>query len=89
MIAENDPSIAPNFHILFARIKAMGVEQWTADKNPQPDLDGLVYLCKFGFFTGMLTKAQIGEILQMQPRERKLLVRGWYDDHRRKGCGTC
>ena len=89
MIAENDPSIAPKFHMLFERIKALGVEQWTKDRDPQPDREGLIYLCKFGFFTGMLTKAQIGRILQMEHTERKLLVKGWYDDHRKRGCGTC
>ncbi len=89
MIAQNDPSIAPKFHWLFARIKAQGVEQWTEPRNPQPDLEGLIYLCKFGFFTGLLTKAQIGRLLDIDRQERKQLVRAWYDDHRAKGCGTC
>ena len=89
MIKDSDPSIEAKFHWLFAKIKSTGVEQWAEAKNPQPDLEGLVYLCKFGFFTGILTKAQIGQILGLSRSERKHLVKSWYDDHREKGCGTC
>lgn len=89
MISQSDPSIESKFHWLFDKIKATGVEQWTEAKNPQPDLEGLTYLCKFGFFTGILTKAQIGEILGLSREERKHLVKAWYDSHRERGCGTC
>lgn len=89
MIANNDPRIGPLFDHLLARINAHGVKQWTEDRNPQPDLEGLLYLCKFGFFTAILTKAEIARILDMERPELKKLVKSWYDDHREKGCGTC
>ncbi len=89
MIAENDPGIPKKFQELRDRIAAQGVEQWLAEKADQPSLDSLVYLCKFGFFTGILTKAEIATILGLDRQERKALVKSWYDDHREKGCGTC
>ena len=48
-------------------------------------MESLIYLCKFAFFTGILTKSQIGELLGADRAELKGLVRSWYDDHRRKG----
>lgn len=89
MIAENDPAIPEEFQRLRARIAAQGVEQWLADKDERPSRDSLIYLCKFGFFTGILTKAEIARILRLDRQERKALIKSWYDDHREKGCGTC
>lgn len=89
MIQENDPRIPALFDDLYQRIKAQGVEQWTEDRNPQPDLEGLIYLCKFCFFTAILTKAEIARVLDIDRQELKKLVKSWYDDHREKGCGTC
>ncbi len=89
MIAINDPAIPQKFQSLRDRIAAQGVEQWLAEKADQPSRDSLVYLCKFGFFTGILTKAEIAEILGLDRAERKALIKSWYDDHREKGCGTC
>lgn len=89
MISADDQSIEANFRYVLGLIRAQGVEQWTEGKIDGPDLAGLVYLCKFGFFTAVLTKKQIADILGLDRRELRELVKGWYDDHRRKGCGTC
>ena len=89
MISEQDPRIPEHYHSLMRLIEAQGVRQWTEDKVHGPDLAGLVYLCKFGFFTGILTKAQIGQILGLDRADLKHLVKSWYDDHRARGCGTC
>ncbi len=89
MINEKDASIPHSYDRLLKRIAAQGVAPWIEGKVKGPDRDGLIFLCKFGFFTGILTKAEIGEFLRADRRELKSLVRGWYDDHRAKGCGTC
>lgn len=89
MIAPDHPSIPEAWSSLKRLIDAHGVEQWTNGKAAEPTLDSLVYLCKFGFFTGILTKAQIGRTLGLDRAELKAMVKGWYDDHRAKGCGTC
>lgn len=89
MIKENDPRIKVHFDDLYQLIVKQGVEQWTEERDPQPDLEGLVYLCKFSFFTAILTKAEIARILDIDRAELKKLVKSWYDDHREKGCGTC
>ena len=89
MIPADDPSIAPRFHKLHRRIQAQGVEDWLKDLPPTPDLESLTYLCKFAFFTALITKSEIGAILGLDRKERRLLVKSWYDDHRKKGCGTC
>jgi len=89
MIAENDPTIPANFQRVLGLIRAQGVEQWTEGKIGAPDLPGLIYLCKFGFMTAVLTKSQIAQILGLDRAELRAMVRGWYDDHRRKGCGAC
>ena len=89
MISPDDPSIPASFEWLLAHIEAQGVKQWVEDKGAGPDLEGLTYLCKFAFFTGILTKAQIGDILKLDRKERKHLVKEWYDSHRARGCGTC
>lgn len=65
---------------------------WARERLEQldgPNLESVTYLCKFCWFTALITKAQIGQTLQMDHRELRDLVRGWYDDHRAKGCGTC
>ncbi|MCB2228646.1 MAG: hypothetical protein KQH53_18360 [Desulfarculaceae bacterium] len=85
----NDPEIAKHHEQLSRAIKAQGVEGWLSEKAQPVSLDSLIYLCKFAFFTGILTKSQIGEILGADRTELKHLVKGWYDDHRAKGCGTC
>lgn len=89
MLSSDDPSISDHYHRLLTRIDAQGVRQWTEGKLHGPSREGLVYLCKFSFFTGIVTKAEIGAILQMDRRELRGLVKSWYDDHRAKGCGTC
>ena len=89
MIPRDDPSITPGYHGLRKRIEAQGVEAWLKDLPPDPDLDSLVYLCKFAFFTGLVTKSEIAATLGLDRKERRDLVKSWYDDHREKGCGTC
>lgn len=92
MIPPDHPSIAPSYHTLVSRIEAAGVKPWAQERLNQlagPNLEALVYLCKFCFFTALLTKAQIGHYLQADRAELKTLVRAWYDDHRAKGCGMC
>lgn len=89
MIQSGDPTIEPNYHRLKAMIKAHGVEQWTEGKADEPSVDSLIYLCKFAFFTAILTKSQIGEVLKADKTELKKLVKAWYDSHRERGCGTC
>jgi hypothetical protein len=74
---------------LRAAIAAQGVEGWLSGKADDPSLESLIYLCKFAFFTGILTKAEIGRVLGADRSELKALVKGWYDDHRTRGCGTC
>lgn len=89
MLRPDHPDIAQRHRRLRAAIAAQGVEGWLRDIAEQPSRDSLIYLCKFAFFTGILTKAQIGDILEADRGELKALVKSWYDDHRRKGCGTC
>ena len=89
MIPPQDPTIPESFHRLLARIAAQGVSQWVEGKVDGPSLEALIYLCKFSFFTGILTKGEIGEVLGLDRQELKHLVKSWYDDHRAKGCGTC
>ena len=89
MIPPNDPCIAPNFNQLHRKITAQGVEAWLKELPPAPNLESLVYLCKFAFFTGLVTKSEIAGILGLDRKERRDLVKSWYDDHRAKGCGTC
>ena len=89
MISPDHPEIPERYKMLYERIQAHGVEQWLKDKRTEPNLEGLIYLCKFAFFTALITKAEIARILELTPAERRQLVKGWYDDHREKGCGTC
>lgn len=89
MLEPRHPSIISHFTNLLSRVGAEGVDSWLNPEKLKPDLDGLIYLCKFGYFTGVLTKAEIGRVLDLKPPERKELIKSWYDDHREKGCGTC
>lgn len=89
MLPPDDPTIPASYARLLARITAQGVAPWIEGKVRGPGRDGLIFLCKFAFFTGILTKAEIGQALKMDRGELKQLVRSWYDDHRAKGCGTC
>ena len=89
MLPRAHASINAHFTNLLARIGSEGVDSWLDPKKLNPDLDGLIYLCKFAYFTGMLTKAEISRVLDLDSAERKALVKSWYDDHREKGCGTC
>lgn len=92
MLSPDDPSIAPSHHALVRRVEAAGVKRWAQERLDAlggPNLESLVYLCKFCFFTALVTKSQIGQILGADRGEVKALVKSWYDDHRAKGCGTC
>jgi hypothetical protein len=89
MIDDAHPSIAPTYEMLWSRLKAHGVEAWLRDKQPSPDREGLLYLCKFAYFTGLVTKGELARWLELDRGERRRLVKSWYDDHREKGCGTC
>lgn len=89
MIEPGHPSIALHCQNLAARIRAQGAGQWLDGRLDVLDRDALVYLCKFAFMTAMITKREIGAILGLDRAELKALVRGWYDDHRAKGCGMC
>ncbi len=89
MIAPDHPELTERYHMLYKRVQDQGVEQWLKDNLDGPSVDGLVYLCKFAFFTALITKAEIGRILEIDKTERRALVKSWYDDHREKGCGTC
>jgi hypothetical protein len=89
MLNPDHPDIARRRGQLRAAIAAQGVEGWLSEIADQPTLESLIYLCKFAFFTGILTKSQIGQMLGADRAELKGLVKSWYDDHRQKGCGTC
>ena len=89
MIAPDHPELAERYRMMYERVKNQGVEQWLKENLEGPNVDGLVYLCKFAFFTGIITKAEIGRLLELSTAERRNLVKSWYDDHREKGCGTC
>ena len=89
MLTPDDPSIAPSCQTLLALLKSHGVSQWAEDKVKSLNRDYLIYLCKFSYFTGILTKAQIARFLKLERPELKKLIKAWYDDHRSKGCGTC
>jgi len=89
MIAPDSPDILPRFQELKRRIQAQGVDSWLNPDKTTPDREGLLYLCKFAFFTGIVTKAEIARILELDRQERKELVKSWYDEHRERGCGTC
>ncbi len=89
MIEPGHPSIAQHCQNLAARIRAQGAGQWLEGKIERQDRDALVYLCKFAFMTALITKSEIAAILELDRSELKALVRGWYDDHRAKGCGMC
>lgn len=89
MLNPDHPDITARHNQLRRAIAAQGVEGWLSDKADHPSVDSLVYLCKFAFFTGILTKSQIGGLLEADRAELKSLVKSWYDDHRAKGCGTC
>jgi hypothetical protein len=89
VIEPDHPELTQRYNMLYKRVEAQGVEQWLKDSLDGPSVDGLVYLCKFAFFTGIITKAEIGRLLEISAAERRDLVKSWYDDHRAKGCGTC
>jgi hypothetical protein len=89
MIDQDHPELEERFQMMYQRVRDQGVEQWLKENLDGPSPDGLVYLCKFAFFTGIITKAEIGSLLELSREERKQLVKSWYDDHREKGCGTC
>ncbi len=89
MIAPDHPDIPRRCQRLLEHIRAQGLEQWVEDKAPRCDRDGLIYLCRFAFFTGLITKAEIARVLELSPAERRRLIKSWYDQHREKGCGTC
>lgn len=89
MIAPDHPELSKRYHMLYQRVQAQGVEQWLKESLSGPSVEGLVYLCKFAFFTALITKAEIGSLLDLTKAERRALVKSWYDDHREKGCGTC
>ncbi|MCB2192935.1 MAG: hypothetical protein KQI62_15295 [Deltaproteobacteria bacterium] len=88
-MSQDHPDIAKRHQQLRSAIKAQGVEGWLSEKADSPSRESLIYLCKFAFFTGILTKSQIGRMLEADRAELKGLVKSWYDDHRAKGCGTC
>lgn len=89
MIRPGDPDLIRHHRRLRELIREQGVEPWLHQKGAQPSVEALVYLCKFGFFTGILTKAQIAGLLKIPRSQLRPLVKGWYDDHRQRGCGTC
>lgn len=89
MIDRRDPNIAAGCQSLLKSIRAQGVEGWLREISDPPTLEDLVYLCKFAFFTGIVTKSEIARLLQADRAERKALVRSWYDEYREKGCGAC
>lgn len=89
MIEPGHPSIRDNCLSLIRLIQAQGAGQWLEGRTERLDRDTLLYLCKFAFMTALVTKAQMAVILEADRQELKQLVRGWYDDHRRKGCGMC
>ena len=89
MTQTQDTALAATYHHLLSRIRAQGVEGWLRDLSGGPSRESLEYLCKFAYFTGILTKAEIGAMLDISRPQLKALVKSWYDDHRQKGCGTC
>ncbi|KIX11196.1 hypothetical protein [Dethiosulfatarculus sandiegensis] len=89
MIRTDDSVIPERFDNLWKMIKAHGAEQWLEDKGVGPDLEGLTYLCRFAFFTGLISKGEVARQLELTGPERKKLIKTWYDIHREKGCGAC
>ncbi len=70
-------------------IRDNAVKTWVDDRLDAPSLDNLTYLVKFAYLTGLITKAEIRDYLVLDRTQVKHLVRKWYDEHRRKGCGMC
>jgi hypothetical protein len=89
MTDDQNPSIGAAYEQLWDRLRAQGLEAWLRAKSASPDREELIYLCKFAYFTGLITKGELARWLGLSPGERRRLVRSWYDDHRQKGCGTC
>jgi hypothetical protein len=92
MLAPDDPSISALHQTLLVRVQGAGVMAWAKERLERldgPNLESVTYLCKFCYFTALLTKAQIAQALDLDRAELRNLVKGWYDDHRAKGCGTC
>ncbi len=89
MIPDRHPEIPARQALLRARLAQEGVDAWLKEGRVTPDVAGLVYLAKFAYFTGQITKREIAELLGLDPRERRELVKSWYDEHRKRGCGTC
>ena len=89
MLNPDHPDIARRSRGLLSKIKAQGVEGWLREGLADHELDTLIYLCKFAFFTGIVNKSGIKEILGADSAETRQLVRQWYNDHRERGCGTC
>jgi hypothetical protein len=81
--------MADRFARLADLIRANAVGTWVDDRLDAPGPENLTYLAKFAYLTGLITKAQIRDYLDVDRNQAKLLVRGWYDEHRRKGCGMC
>jgi hypothetical protein len=78
-----------SFAGLVKLIRDQEVVNWVVDKVAQPTPENLVYLAKFAYMTGLINKAGLKTYLGVDGIEAKRLVRRWYDDHRRRGCGTC
>lgn len=89
MISPQHSEIPTKYRYILDRINRQGVQSWLNPEKLGPDLDGLTYLCKFAYFTGLLNKAELADILELTKKEKKELVKSWYNDHREKGCGTC
>jgi len=89
MLAPDDSSIPASVQELLALLENHGMRQWAEGKFSHPSREALIHLCKFGYFTGLLSKAQIASYLKLDRPDLKNLLKAWYDDHRSKGCGTC
>ncbi|MBU0516410.1 MAG: hypothetical protein KJ621_16760 [Proteobacteria bacterium] len=77
------------FGQLAAVIRQNAVRTWVDDRLDEPSAENLTYLAKFAYLTGLINKSEIGTYLDLDRAQVKALVRKWYEEHRKTGCGMC
>jgi len=84
-----NPGFEESFEELVRIIRDQEVVNWVVDRIQDRSPETLTYLAKFAYMTGLINKADIKRFLNLDSKEARKLVKGWYDDHRERGCGTC
>jgi len=77
------------FRELATVIRQNAVRTWVDDRLDHPTAENLAYLAKFAYLTGLINKSEIGAYLGLDRAQVKALVRRWYEEHRKSGCGMC